>query len=131
MNNGSEPKLTNQDEFQEAIRGIRVSKAPGANRIPDRALQHFSKEAVLSNNHFPSAWKHAHVISILQPGKDPAQPSSYRPISLLYTIGNLFEMILLTRILNELGEFGLLRGDQLVSDPDSPRPCIWPASLKG
>jgi hypothetical protein len=48
----------------------------------------------------------------MKPGKDPAQPSSYRPISLLDTIGKLFERILLTRILNELGEFGLLRDEQ-------------------
>jgi len=52
------------------------------------------------------------VISILKPGKDPAQPSSYRPISLLDTIGKLFEKILLTRILHEVGERGLLRDEQ-------------------
>jgi hypothetical protein len=58
---------------------------------------------VLRTNHFPSAWKHARVISILKPRKDPAQSSSYRPISLLDTIGKIFEKILLTRILYEVG----------------------------
>ena len=52
------------------------------------------------------------MISILKPGKDPAQPSSYRPISLLNTIGKLFENILLTRILYEVGKRGLLRDEQ-------------------
>ena len=46
--------------------------------------------AVLRTHHFPRVWKHARVISILKPGKDPALPSSYRPINLLDTIGKLF-----------------------------------------
>ena len=49
---------------------------------------------------------------MLKPGKDPAQPNFYRPISLLDTIGKLFEKILLTRILHQVGECGLLRDEQ-------------------
>ena len=36
----SEPKLTNPEEVQEAIRGLKVSKAPCPNGIPNRALKH-------------------------------------------------------------------------------------------
>ena len=36
----SEPKLTNPEEVQEAIRGLKVSKSPGPNGIPNRALKH-------------------------------------------------------------------------------------------
>jgi hypothetical protein len=92
-----EPKLTNPDEIQEAITGLKVDKAPGPNGIPNRVLKHLPERtvsllvqifnAVLRTHHFPSAWKHARVISILKPGKDQAQPSSYQPISLLDTIG--------------------------------------------
>jgi hypothetical protein len=95
----SEPKLTNPEEVQEAIRGLRVGKAPGPNGIPNRPLKHLSQRtvsllvlifnAILLTHHFPTAWKHARVISIFKPGKDPALPSSYRPISLLETIGKL------------------------------------------
>jgi hypothetical protein len=118
----SEPKLTNPEEVQEAIRGLRVSKAPGPNGIPNRALKHLPQRAVsllvlifnaiLLTHHFPTAWKHARVISILNPGKDPALPSSYRPISLLDTIGKLFEKILLARILHEVNVRGLMRDEQ-------------------
>ena len=52
------------------------------------------------------------MISILKPGKDTAQPSSYRPITLLDTIGKLFENILLVRILQVVKERGLLRDEQ-------------------
>jgi hypothetical protein len=44
------------------------------------------------------------VCSILKPGKDPALPLSYRPISLLDTIGKLFEKILVERITRNFGE---------------------------
>ena len=96
-----EPKLTNLDEVQEAIVCLKVNKAPGPNGIPNRALKHLPQRsvsllvqivnAVFHTHHFPSMWKHVRVISILKQGKDPALPSSYRPISLLDTIGKLFE----------------------------------------
>ena len=57
-------------------------------------------------------WKHARVISIIKPGKDPALLSSYRHISLFDTIGKLFEKILLARILHVVSERGLMRDDQ-------------------
>jgi hypothetical protein len=122
MSPASEPKLTNPDEVQAAIRGLKVGKAPGPNGIPNGALKHLPKravsllvqifKAVLRTHHFPSAWKHARVISILKPGKDPAQLSSYGPIILLDTIDKLFENTLLTRILNGIGACGLLRNEQ-------------------
>jgi hypothetical protein len=117
-----EPKLTDPQEVHEAISGLKLGKTPGRNGIRNRALKHLPKRAVnllvlifnavLCIHHFPSVWKHTRVISILKPGKDPAQPTSYRPISLLDTIGKLFEKILLIRILHEVGERGLLRNEQ-------------------
>ena len=97
----NEPQLTAPDEVHAAIRGLKFSKAPGPNDIPNRALKHLPKravsflshvfKAVLRTHHFPQAWKHARVISLLKPGKDPEMPSSYRPISLLDTIGKLLK----------------------------------------
>ena len=40
----SEPKLTNPEEVQKAIRGLKVSKAPGPNGIPNRALKHLPSD---------------------------------------------------------------------------------------
>jgi len=93
----SEPKLTNPEEVQDTITDLKVSKAPAPNGIPNRAMNHLPQRAVsllvlifkaiLLTHHFPTAWKHARVISILKPGKDPALSSSYRPKGLLDTIG--------------------------------------------
>jgi hypothetical protein len=118
----SEPKLTRPSKVQEVIKGLKVGKAPGPNGVPNRALRHLPKRAitsiakllnaVLCRQYFPPAWKHACVISILKSGKDPTLPSSYRPISLFQTFGKLFEKILLTRVLREVNERGLLRDQQ-------------------
>jgi hypothetical protein len=52
------------------------------------------------------------VVSILKPGKGPTLPSSYRPRSVLHTVGKLSEKILLARVLREVNERGLLRDEQ-------------------
>ena len=51
------------------------------------------------------------MFSILKPGKDPALPTSYRPIRLLDTFGKLFEKILLCRILHEVSTRGIQRDE--------------------
>ena len=117
-----EPKLTEPDKVHETIRGLKVSKAPGPNGIPNRALKHLPMRAVSllayifnavpRTHHFPQAWKQAPVISIHKPGKDLALPSSYRPINLLETIGKLFEKILLAMFLHVVNERGLMRDKQ-------------------
>jgi len=38
MTTASEPKLTNPEEVQEVISGLKVNKTPGPNGIPNRAL---------------------------------------------------------------------------------------------
>ena len=59
----SKPNMTNPDEVREAIRGLKVGKAPGPNGIPKRARKHFPMRevlllvqifnAILCTHHFP------------------------------------------------------------------------------
>jgi hypothetical protein len=90
-------------EVQHAIRGLKVGKAPGPNGSPNRALKHlphraislllaFSNAALLAQ-YFQPVWKHALLISIAKPGKDPSLPSSYWPVSLQDAIEALFDNI--------------------------------------
>jgi hypothetical protein len=73
--------------------------------------------AALQAQYFPPVWKRDLVISILKPGKDQSLPSSFRPISLLYTIGKLFEKISLSRILSEVSGRWLPRDEQFEFRP--------------
>jgi hypothetical protein len=118
----SEPNLTSPSEVLQAIMGLKFGKAPDPNGIPNRVLKQLPKpvttfltkvfNAVLRRQYFPAAWKHARVVSILKPETDPALPSSYRPISLLDTVGKLLEKILLNGVLKEVNKSGLLRDEQ-------------------
>jgi hypothetical protein len=114
------------DEVQNAIKGLKVGKAPCRNVILNRALKHLPMQAVLLLGHIFNAillihvspvWKNARVISILKPWMDPAQLSSCRSISLLEMIGTLIEKIMLTRVLHQLGECGLLSVEMFVFRP--------------
>jgi hypothetical protein len=63
-----EHMLTNPEEVHDAIRGLKVSNAPGSNGIPNRGLKHLPQGAAsflvlifnvrLLTHHFPTAWKH-------------------------------------------------------------------------
>ncbi|GFX08494.1 probable RNA-directed DNA polymerase from transposon X-element [Trichonephila clavipes] len=57
-------------------------------------------------------WKEAIIFPIKKPGKDPHLASSYRPISLLSTIGKLTESIILHRLKNFINENNILNPNQ-------------------
>ena len=46
----------------------------------------------------PATWRRAEIIAIPKKGKDPADPGSYRPISLLSCTSKLFERLLQNRL---------------------------------
>jgi hypothetical protein len=91
----SEPKLTYPMEVQEAILGLKFGKAPGPNGLPNRALMHLPQRALclldaLFNaavivQYFSTVWKHARLISILKPGKDPSLLFRPRDVDLRFS----------------------------------------------
>jgi hypothetical protein len=55
--------------------------------------------AGLTNNWFPSGWKIARVCIIPKPGKKSyLSPEAYRPISILNTMGKIYERVIHTRL---------------------------------
>jgi hypothetical protein len=135
-----ESTLTTLSEITKAIKGLNVGEAPRPNGMPNRVLRHLPKRAitfltkvfnaVLRNQYFPPIWKDAGVLHIMKTGKDPTLPLSYRPTSLVDTVGKLFHKILFSRVVGEINGLGLLREEQLDSDPSTTRRCSWPALLK-
>lgn len=83
-------------------------KAPDYDLIVGEVLQNLPRKAlvlltsiynsILRLCHIPEQWKHVLIIMILKPCKPPTQPSSYRPVSLLPLMYNIFEKLLLARI---------------------------------
>jgi hypothetical protein len=70
-------------------------------------LRHLSRKALTHLNqlfnhlwlgYFPANWKRVKVVPISKPNKPGTDPNSYRPISLLSTLGNLFESIFSARL---------------------------------
>jgi hypothetical protein len=123
----SEPTLTTPSDVLQTSKALKAGKAPGLNGIPNRVLRHLTKRAItfrmkvfnaiLRTQYFPPAWKHARVVPTVKPGKEPTLPSSFKPIRLLDTVGKLFLKILITRVLREVNERGLLRDEQFAFRP--------------
>lgn len=68
--------------------------------------------AAMANCTFPDVWKEATVIGIPKPGKKATEPSSYRPISLLSSLGKIYERLLLIRLWSYVYELKLLPDEQ-------------------
>lgn len=93
-------------------------KAPGRDGLPmgvwqktwdvvgDRILGIF--QASIQLGYVPAEWKVAKIITLPKAGKDPSLPNSYRPISLLTTLGKVLEATIAERLSNMVDEFGLL-----------------------
>lgn len=109
-------------EVDSIIKSLKVRKAPGSDGITNKVVKHFSLalvyllvsifNAAMSNSMFPDAWKSAEVIGIHKPGKRASEPSSYRPISLLSTLGKIYERVLQKRIWSHVIENNLLPNEQ-------------------
>jgi len=88
------------------------SNAPMANRQEDVDLR-FAQVSALSTSARPGpARPRSARLQSRIPGKDSVLSSSYRPSRLLDTNGKFFEKILLTRILYEANERGLMRDEK-------------------
>lgn len=109
-------------ELKLAIKHLKNRKAPGIDTISNLLIKQLPSSALIFINfifmacmklcYFPDDWKIAKVIALHKPGKDPSNPSSYRPISLLSSVSKLFERILLTRINCHVDENEILPPEQ-------------------
>lgn len=83
-------------------------------KLPPLAIKILTNifNACITIGHWPTSYKHAKIIPILKDGKPPTEPSSYRPISLLNTIGKILEKITHQLLLSVVNEKGLLPNEQ-------------------
>lgn len=111
-----------REELVNAIKCSRNMKAPGFDGLFNIVLKNLGPNAILllvkifnrclEIGYFPAAWKLSKVVPIAKPGKDPTDPSSYRPISLLSSLSKLFERVIHSRLLHYTETNNLLLDEQ-------------------
>lgn len=113
---------TDLNEIKSIIKKFKNMKAPGEDgifyilikKLPEATLSSLVKicNKCFDLAYFPSSWKNAKVVPILKPDKNPAEASSYRPISLLSSISKLFERIILNRMMTHINENSIFADEQ-------------------
>lgn len=100
------------NELKKIIKNLPNKKAPGHDKITNLMFKKLPSKvfvllstlfnSLLRLGYFPVKWKIATIILIKKPGKDKTNPDSYRPISLLTSLSNIFEKVIHTRLLDYL-----------------------------
>ncbi|EAQ82922.1 hypothetical protein CHGG_10740 [Chaetomium globosum CBS 148.51] len=112
------PDLT-MEEIEQKVLSAKPWKAPGEDGLPamvwrqlwpvvkDRVLHLFRTS--LRDGDIPSQWKNAKIIPLKKPGKsDYTLAKSWRPISLLSTLGKILEAVIAERLSHAVETCGLL-----------------------
>lgn len=98
-----------KDEIQSVIKKLKPNKSPGHDRIENETIKQswytLGNEithlfnSCLSHGTFPSQWKRAQIKVLLKgEDKEVNDPRSYRPISLLPTLGKTLEKLVARRL---------------------------------
>lgn len=105
------------NEVCDVLSNLEVGKAAGPDGINNIVLKHCATQLSvplsrlfnlsLSSGIFPGTWKEANVTPIYKKN-DPADPSNYRPISLLSTVGKTMEKVIHKHLFNYLRDNSLL-----------------------
>ena len=119
-----------KEEVLSACRRIGVGKAPGLDKIPNRAI----KSAIntfpdffvgiynrcIREGIFPSKWKRQRLVLLPKPGKPLGELTSYRPLCMLDTAGKTLEKLIQSRLsshiepLLEPNQFGFRAGKSAI-----------------
>ena len=104
---------TSEDEVKKLIQSLENKKASGFDLISNRILKSTCEtilpyitslfNACIKKGVFPNCFKIAQVVPLFK-GGDKENPSCYRPISLLPSLGKLLEKIVSFRALDHLNE---------------------------
>ena len=107
IDQASIPPIT-EEEVTNTLQRVYDDKAPGPDGVPNVAFkaavrakpQMFTDmySACLREGVFPSRWKLQRLVLLLKPGKEPDQPSSYRPLCMLDTPGKVLERVICDRL---------------------------------
>ncbi|KAF5540863.1 hypothetical protein FMEXI_8360 [Fusarium mexicanum] len=102
------------EKLRTIIKNLKNNKAPGPDKVPNEAIKLGMElllpyfvlgfRACLNLSLHPAKFKDSIIVMLLKVGKEPDKPESYRPISLLSTVGKLYEKILADMMTDALKE---------------------------
>ncbi|KAF5252340.1 hypothetical protein FANTH_2640 [Fusarium anthophilum] len=105
---------TNAEKLRTIIKNLKNNKAPGPDKVPNEAIKLGMElllpyvvlgfRACLNLSLHPANFRDSIIVMVLKAGKEPDKPESYRPISLLSTVGKLYEKILADMMTGALKE---------------------------
>ncbi|KAF5641733.1 uncharacterized protein FTJAE_3992 [Fusarium tjaetaba] len=94
------PRSIDAEKLRKIIKGLKNNKAPGPDKVPNEAIKLGMEpllpyfvlgfNACLNLSLHPANFKDSIIVMLLKTGKEPHKPESYRPISLLSTVGKLY-----------------------------------------
>lgn len=117
-------------EVLEEIARLPHGRAPGPNGIaneliktvirsdPDYVTRLFNR--CITEKYHPDEWKVADLVLLHKPGRPAEDPSSFRPLCLLNTVGKLFEKIISRRLNRFLEDTGAISEKQYGSRRNRP-----------
>lgn len=104
-------------DVRKALNKLKPSGSTGADNIPQIIFNKCSSSLSLPLadiynwsmrlGQVPSVWKHSLITPLLKPSKDPLQPSSYRPISILSPACKSMERIIKDKLLPYLIKYDI------------------------
>jgi len=110
-NTNQNPNILNLHEVQDGITTLNNKKSPGPDLVTPKMLKELPRKGlvallyifngVLRTQYWPKALKTAEIIVISKPGKDPQDPTSYRPIILLAIVSKVLERLFANKILTD------------------------------
>lgn len=110
--------FTIQETYDVIKNHLDPKKAPGYDLVTGQILKELPRKAVvmltqlfnavLRLKYFPAQWKVAEIILIHKQGKQPNEPSSYRPISLLPVLSKIMEKLLMKRLMETVAAKSLI-----------------------
>lgn len=138
--------LPSTDEFITVVKRLSLNKSSGEDKISNKMIIEACKtagEAILSvynrciaEGIFPRIWRRGFIRIIPKSGdKSPDDPKSYRPITLLPSLGKLLERLIVPRLLPggpkfHINQFGFTIGKSTVDAALSVRKIVNSSEYK-
>lgn len=106
----------NIDDLRQACKKLSMGKSPGPDGIPNEVIKRVSEiwpeyllkvfNSCLANGIFPTKWKIQKLVLLRKGNKPLNEPSSYRPLCMLDSLGKLLESIILQRLEKRIDDLG-------------------------